>query len=105
MALLDSSRGGLTPKQWTRAHNPGYAYQMYYMAANIAVLNKLRRSKGLNEFVLRPHCGESGDINHLAATYLVGCPSVSHGIQVYTSLINNRRVPLCVSCYTENDNV
>ena len=49
---------------------------MYFMATNIAVLNRLRRARGLNTFVLRPHCGESGDIMHLAATYLVGCPSV-----------------------------
>ena len=26
MALLDSARGGLSPKNWTRKHNPGYAY-------------------------------------------------------------------------------
>ena len=58
---------------------------MYYLAVNIAVLNRLRRSRGLNEFSLRPHCGESGDIMHLAATYLVGCPSVAHGIQLMQS--------------------
>eukprot|EP00947_MAST-08B_sp_MAST-8B-sp1_P002222 g2222.t1 len=65
-----------------RKHNPSYAYQAYYLAVNIAVLNRLRRSKGLNEFAFRPHCGESGDVMHLAAAYLVGCPSVAHGIQL-----------------------
>src|SRR5436305_11109400 len=45
-----------------------------------------RKQRGFNTFVLRPHCGEAGDTDHLAAAVLV-CHSISHGILL-------RKVPL-----------
>ena len=49
--------------------------------ANLRVLNALRRSKGLNTFQLRPHCGESGDRLHLASAYMLAT-GINHGIQL-----------------------
>jgi len=49
-----------SPDKWTYDTNPPYAYYMYYMYANILMLNKVRADKGLNTFQFRPHCGEAG---------------------------------------------
>ena len=75
----------ICPDQWKDARNPNYAYQLYYLYANIATLNKLRRAKGLNLFSLRPHCGESGDPRHLGAAYLLA-ESINHGIELRNSI-------------------
>lgn len=32
-----------TPDQWTSADNPPYSYYIFYMYANITMLNRLRR--------------------------------------------------------------
>jgi AMP deaminase len=66
------------PDAWTSPDNPPYAYYLYYMWANIRVLNELRRKRGLNTFALRPHCGESGDAWHLASAFLLA-DGISHG--------------------------
>lgn len=73
-----------TADEWTFEQNPPYSVWSYYMYANIAVLNKLRLSKGLNTFAYRPHAGEAGDVEHLAATFLVA-NGINHGIQLYHS--------------------
>ena len=70
---------------WTSEANPPYAWQLYYLYANLRVLNALRRSKGLNTFQLRPHCGESGDRLHLASAYLLAT-GINHGIQLNNSI-------------------
>ena len=70
-----------SPKEWTTSENPAYSWQLYYLWANIKVVNALRESKGLNTFALRPHAGETGDVNHLAATYML-CESINHGINL-----------------------
>jgi hypothetical protein len=57
-----------TPEQWTSANSPPYSYWMYYIYANLCVLNKLRASRGLCTFQFRPHCGEAGDVDHLVGT-------------------------------------
>ena len=67
------------PQLWTDDENPPYAYYLYYMHANMCVLNKLRASRGLKTFVLRPHCGEAGAIQHLVAGYLLA-DNISHGL-------------------------
>ncbi|GMH69643.1 hypothetical protein TrLO_g11240 [Triparma laevis f. longispina] len=69
------------PKEWTTNENPAYAWQLYYLWANIKVINGLRSSKGLNTFAFRPHAGETGDVMHLAATYML-CESINHGINL-----------------------
>ena len=57
-----------TPEQWTSPNSPPYSYWMYYIYANLCVLNKLRASRGLCTFQFRPHCGEAGDVDHLVGT-------------------------------------
>mmetsp|Transcript_24753 Transcript_24753/g.37326 ORF Transcript_24753/g.37326 Transcript_24753/m.37326 type:complete len:727 (+) Transcript_24753:102-2282(+) len=69
------------PSVWKREDNPAYCWQLYYLWANIEVLNKLRQTKGLNTFAFRPHAGETGDSMHLAATYML-CRSINHGINL-----------------------
>ena len=34
------------PEDWTGPHNPPYSYYMYYMWANLNVVNKFRRERG-----------------------------------------------------------
>lgn len=74
------------PKDWDTKQNPPYSYWIYYLFANIASLNVWRKQRGFNTFVLRPHCGEAGDTDHLAAAVLC-CHSISHGLLL-------RKVPL-----------
>ncbi|KAE8397624.1 hypothetical protein BDV37DRAFT_50488 [Aspergillus pseudonomiae] len=74
------------PREWNTKQNPPYSYWIYFMFANIASLNIWRKKRGFNTFVLRPHCGEAGDPDHLAVGFLC-CHSISHGILL-------RKVPL-----------
>ncbi|OGM39994.1 AMP deaminase [Aspergillus bombycis] len=74
------------PREWNTKQNPPYSYWIYFMFANIASLNIWRKRRGFNTFVLRPHCGEAGDPDHLAVGFLC-CHSISHGILL-------RKVPL-----------
>lgn len=74
------------PKQWNTKQNPPYSYWIYYLFANIASLNVWRKQRGFSTFLLRPHCGEAGDTDHLAAAVLC-CHSISHGLLL-------RKVPL-----------
>lgn len=45
---------------------------------------RLRESLGLNTFAFRPHCGESGNIAHLATSYLLA-ESINHGVRLQQS--------------------
>lgn len=74
------------PKDWGTKQNPPYSYWIYYLFANMASLNVWRKQRGFNTFLLRPHCGEAGDTDHLAAAVLC-CHSISHGLLL-------RKVPL-----------
>ncbi|KAJ9191462.1 hypothetical protein DTO021D3_2948 [Paecilomyces variotii] len=74
------------PREWDTKQNPPYSYWIYFMFANMASLNTWRKQRGFNTFVLRPHCGEAGDPDHLAAGFLC-CEGISHGILL-------RKVPL-----------
>ncbi|KAI1489037.1 AMP deaminase [Biscogniauxia mediterranea] len=74
------------PKEWSSNQNPPYSYWIYYLFANITSLNFWRRQRGFNTFLLRPHCGEAGDSEHLAVAVLC-CHSISHGLLL-------RKVPL-----------
>ncbi|KAJ3553293.1 hypothetical protein NM688_g3692 [Phlebia brevispora] len=67
------------PRLWDAMESPPYSYWLYYMFANMASLNQWRRARGFNTFVLRPHCGEAGDTDHLTSAYLLS-HSISHGI-------------------------
>jgi len=39
----------------------------------------LIRERGLNTFVLRPHCGEAGPVHHLVSGFMVA-ENISHGL-------------------------
>ncbi|XP_036803642.1 AMP deaminase 2-like [Oncorhynchus mykiss] len=67
------------PVNWTEEDNPPYAYYLYYMYANMTVLNHLRRQRGFNTLVLRPHCGEAGPIHHLVSGFMLS-ENISHGL-------------------------
>ncbi|KAH6630650.1 hypothetical protein B0J18DRAFT_421807 [Chaetomium sp. MPI-SDFR-AT-0129] len=74
------------PTAWDSKQNPPYTYWIYYLFANLASLNHFRKQRGFNTFLLRPHCGEAGDSEHLAVATLC-CHSISHGLLL-------RKVPL-----------
>uniref|UniRef100_A0AAX7W8I8 AMP deaminase n=1 Tax=Astatotilapia calliptera TaxID=8154 RepID=A0AAX7W8I8_ASTCA len=67
------------PVNWTEEDNPPYSYYLYYMYANMTVLNHLRRLRGFHTFVLRPHCGEAGPIHHLVSGFML-TENISHGL-------------------------
>lgn len=74
------------PRVWDTKQNPPYSYWIYYLFANMTSLNSWRKQRGFNTFVLRPHCGEAGDVEHLAVA--AQCAhSISHGLLL-------RKVPL-----------
>jgi len=75
-----------TPKEWDTNQNPPYSYYIYFLFANMTSLNVWRKQRGFNTFLIRPHCGEAGDTDHLAAAVLC-CHSISHGITL-------RKVPI-----------
>lgn len=49
------------------------------------------RERGLNTFVLRPHCGEAGPVQHLVCGYLMA-ENISHGLLL-------RKVPVLQYLY------
>mmetsp|Transcript_7480 Transcript_7480/g.22076 ORF Transcript_7480/g.22076 Transcript_7480/m.22076 type:complete len:868 (+) Transcript_7480:107-2710(+) len=69
------------PSEYTAVANPPYSYWLYYLSANLSVLNQLRDSRGLNVFRFVPHCGESGQSHHLATAWLVA-HGINHGIKL-----------------------
>jgi len=80
-----------TPEEWTDSENPPYSYYIYYMYANMTILNHLRSERGLNTFVFRPHCGEAGPVQHLVSAFML-CQSISHGLLL-------RKVPVLQYLY------
>ena len=50
------------PEEWTACENPPYGYWMYYLYANLCILNQLRAARGMTNFQFRPHCGEAGTV-------------------------------------------
>eukprot|EP00997_Jenningsia_sp_PLL12_P003050 NODE_154_length_2354_cov_70.266377_g134_i0.p1 GENE.NODE_154_length_2354_cov_70.266377_g134_i0~~NODE_154_length_2354_cov_70.266377_g134_i0.p1 ORF type:complete len:476 (-),score=189.58 NODE_154_length_2354_cov_70.266377_g134_i0:234-1661(-) len=69
------------PDDWTGPENPPYAYWMYYLGANINTLNLFRLHHGRSFFHFRPHCGESGSVNHMLAGMMVS-HGIAHGINM-----------------------
>uniref|UniRef100_A0A7N8XJF1 AMP deaminase n=2 Tax=Mastacembelus armatus TaxID=205130 RepID=A0A7N8XJF1_9TELE len=72
------------PEEWTTDENPPYTYYLFYMYANIMVLNNLRKERGMNTFQFRPHCGEAGSITHLVSAFLTA-DNISHGLNLKKS--------------------
>lgn len=73
------SSNPVTPAKWDMEYSPSYAFFSFYVYANLQVLNKLRAAKGMTTFAYRPHGGEAGDVEHLAACYLLA-RSINHGL-------------------------
>ena len=57
----------------------------------MTVLNHFRHERGLNTFVLRPHCGEAGPVQHLVAGFMMA-ESIAHGLLL-------RKVPVLQYLY------
>jgi AMP deaminase len=68
-----------SPDEWVGDSNPNYSYYIYYMYANICVLNQLRASRGMTTFSFRPHCGEAGDVSNTLACFLLA-KHINHGL-------------------------
>ncbi|GIY40094.1 AMP deaminase 2 [Caerostris darwini] len=79
------------PPAWTEEENPPYNYYLYYMYANLCVLNCFRKERKMNTFVLRPHCGEAGPVQHLVGGFLLS-ENISHGLLL-------RKVPVLQYLY------
>lgn len=41
------------PADWNNKYNAAYSYYIYYLFANLFVLNSFRQSRGLNTFTFR----------------------------------------------------
>lgn len=73
-----------SPSEWTNHGEPPYHFYLYHLHINLCILNRLRAALGLNVFAFRPQSGETGSVNHLAASFLVA-HSINHGIRLYNS--------------------
>eukprot|EP00531_Pseudo-nitzschia_arenysensis_P009536 CAMPEP_0116144240 /NCGR_PEP_ID=MMETSP0329-20121206/15900_1 /TAXON_ID=697910 /ORGANISM="Pseudo-nitzschia arenysensis, Strain B593" /LENGTH=716 /DNA_ID=CAMNT_0003639657 /DNA_START=105 /DNA_END=2255 /DNA_ORIENTATION=+ len=73
------------PQNWTSPKNPAYWWQLYFLWANLEVLNSLRKARGLNTIAFRPHAGETGNPLNLACTYLLS-ESIAHGINLHNQV-------------------
>ncbi|KAG9331802.1 hypothetical protein JZ751_016956 [Albula glossodonta] len=94
------------PEEWTAEENPPYSYYLFYMYANIMVLNNLRKERGLSTFQFRPHCGEAGSITHLVSAFLTA-DNISHGLNLKKSpvlqyLYYLAQVPIAMSPLSNN---
>ncbi|KAJ7331804.1 hypothetical protein JRQ81_013984 [Phrynocephalus forsythii] len=94
------------PNEWSHEKNPSYTYYVYYMYANIMVLNNLRRERGMNTFLFRPHCGEAGAITHLLAAFMTA-DNISHGLNLKKSpvlqyLYYLAQIPIAMSPLSNN---
>ncbi|XP_039987820.1 AMP deaminase 3b isoform X2 [Xiphias gladius] len=94
------------PEAWTTDDNPPYTYYLFYMYANVMVLNNLRKERGLNTFQFRPHCGEAGSITHLVSAFLTA-DNISHGLNLKKSpvlqyLYYLAQVPIAMSPLSNN---
>ncbi|KAM4570670.1 AMP deaminase 1 [Fundulus diaphanus] len=94
------------PEEWDIVKNPSYTYYIYYMYANIAVLNQLRRHRGMNTFTFRPHCGEAGAITHLLAAFMTA-DNISHGLNLKKSPVLQylyflAQIPIAMSPLSNN---
>lgn len=96
----------ITPKEWVNPFNPAYAYYAYYIWANLMQLNRLREARGLSTLKFRPHSGEAGDVDHLAATFLTA-HNIAHGINLRRTpalqyLYYLAQIGLCMSPLSNN---
>lgn len=72
------------PSCWDGKENPPYSYYAFYIYSNLRVLNQLREARGMNTLTYRPHAGEAGDVEHLAAGFLLA-HGINHGLKLKQS--------------------
>ncbi|KAJ8395126.1 hypothetical protein AAFF_G00035820 [Aldrovandia affinis] len=94
------------PEEWDIAKNPSYTYYIYYMYANIMLLNRLRKERGMNTFQFRPHCGEAGAVTHLLACFMTA-DNISHGLNLKKSPVLQylyflAQIPIAMSPLSNN---
>uniref|UniRef100_A0A8C5L8B7 AMP deaminase n=1 Tax=Jaculus jaculus TaxID=51337 RepID=A0A8C5L8B7_JACJA len=94
------------PEEWTTEKNPSYTYYAYYMFSNIMVLNSLRKERGMNTFLFRPHCGEAGALTHLMTAFMVA-DNISHGLNLKKSAVLQylfflAQIPIAMSPLSNN---
>ncbi|CAD2099231.1 AMP deaminase, putative [Plasmodium vinckei] len=79
-------KGGVLPPpdKYISENNPPYSYYAYYMYANIRALNDFLIARKLRPLAFRPHCGEIGNISHLASMFLLA-DRINHGIALRKS--------------------
>ncbi|CAG9138758.1 unnamed protein product [Plutella xylostella] len=93
-----------SPEEWDDEDNPPYAYYLLLhvrqhdraqpRAQNTLTILTLLfyfREQGLNTFVLRPHCGEAGPVQHLVCGFMLA-ENISHGLLL-------RKVPVLQYLY------
>eukprot|EP00963_Diacronema_lutheri_P012485 scaffold1771_cov343-Pavlova_lutheri.AAC.15 len=96
-----------TPEDWDLPFNPAFSYYVYYIGANLHVLNQLREARGLNCIKFMPHAGEAGDVDHLVSTFMWS-HSIAHGINLRKSpclqyLYYLKQIGLAVSPLSNNN--
>ncbi|XP_039605325.1 AMP deaminase 1 isoform X1 [Polypterus senegalus] len=94
------------PEEWNIEKNPSYSYYIYYMYANIMVINQLRKQRGMNTFLFRPHCGEAGAVTHLLASFMTA-DNISHGLNLKKSPVLQylyflTQIPIAMSPLSNN---
>ncbi|XP_041954442.1 AMP deaminase 1 isoform X2 [Alosa sapidissima] len=94
------------PDEWDIVKNPSYTYYIYYMYANIAYINQLRKERGMNTFQFRPHCGEAGAVTHLLACFMTA-DNISHGLNLKKSPVLQylyflAQIPIAMSPLSNN---
>ncbi|KAG7472716.1 hypothetical protein MATL_G00111810 [Megalops atlanticus] len=94
------------PEEWDIVKNPSYTYYIYYMYANIMMLNQLRKQRGMNTFQFRPHCGEAGAVTHLLACFMTA-DNISHGLNLKKSPVLQylyflAQIPIAMSPLSNN---
>uniref|UniRef100_A0A4W5M0E8 AMP deaminase n=1 Tax=Hucho hucho TaxID=62062 RepID=A0A4W5M0E8_9TELE len=94
------------PEEWNIVKNPSYSYYIYYMYANITMINQLRKARGMNTFQFRPHCGEAGAVTHLLASFMTA-DNISHGLNLKKSPVLQylyflTQIPIAMSPLSNN---
>ncbi|XP_041416942.1 AMP deaminase 3 isoform X2 [Xenopus laevis] len=94
------------PDEWCQEQNPPYSYYLYFMYANIMLLNNLRKERGMSTFLFRPHCGEAGSITHLVSAFITA-DNISHGLNLKKSpvlqyLYYLAQIPIAMSPLSNN---
>uniref|UniRef100_A0A8C7U090 AMP deaminase n=1 Tax=Oncorhynchus mykiss TaxID=8022 RepID=A0A8C7U090_ONCMY len=94
------------PEEWNIVKNPSYTYYIYYMYANITMINQLRKARGMNTFQFRPHCGEAGAVTHLLASFMTA-DNISHGLNLKKSPVLQylyflAQIPIAMSPLSNN---